>query len=171
MRPPLWIVTVLWIAAACGKSAFERQRDVGRCSERSSDALEIQLCLESEHGWKTAEAGPAAATRAHELDSLQALRADSAWAAEAARHRTEIRQCAGPDLPRCLLIQFGWPQERAAAAADSVWAANASTHRREVEACTRQRENVSSCLVLRYKWPSDRALKANDSILRARMAR
>jgi len=167
MKP--WLATALLLAVACGKSERERRGDIARCSANSSDALEIELCLEANRGWKEAEAGPAAAKRAHELDSLEALRADSVWAAGAPRRRSEIRECAGPQLVRCLLVQFGWPEERAKAASDSVWRAHAATHQREIVACARQRENVSSCLMLRYQWASDRALAVADSIARAKM--
>jgi hypothetical protein len=164
-----WVVALVFVAA-CGRSEAERQRAVARCSENSSDELEIQLCLETEYSWKTDEAAPAAAARAHELDSLEALRADSLWALSGARRRDEVRQCAGPELPRCLLTRFGWPEERARAAADSVWSADDAAHRREVQACAHERQaNVGSCLMLRYKWPPDRALAVYDSIQRARM--
>jgi len=167
MKP--WLAAALLLAVACGKSERERRGDIARCSATSSDALEIQLCLEANRGWKEAEAGPAAAKRAHELDSLEASRADSAWAVGAAKRRSEMRECAGPQLVRCLLVQFGWPEERAKAASDSVWRANAATHHREIVTCARQRENVSSCLLLRYQWPTERALAVDDSIARAKM--
>ena len=168
MKP--WLAVALLLAVACGKSEPEKRWDIARCSATSSDALEIQLCLETNRGWKEAEAGPAAAKRARELDSLEVVRADSVWATGAARRRSELRECAGPQLVRCLLVQFGWPEERAKAASDSVWLANAAAHQREIVACTRQRDsNVGSCLMLRHQWPNDRALAVDDSIARAKM--
>ena len=168
MKP--WLTVVLLLAVACGKSERERRGDIARCSANSSDALEIQLCLEANRSWKEAEAGPAAKKRAHELDSLEGVRADAAWAAGASKRGSEIRECAGPQLVRCLLVQFGWPEERAKAASDSLWRANAAAHQREVVACTRQRDsNVGSCLLLRHQWPTDRALAADDSLARAKM--
>ena len=168
MKP--WLTAALLVVVACGKSEPERRWDIARCSATSSDALEIQLCLEANRGWKDAEAGPAAARRARELDSLEALRADSVWATGATKRRSEIRECAGPQLVRCLLVQFGWPEQRAKAADDSVWRASAASHQREIVACARQRDsNVSSCLLLQYQWSSDRALAVADSIARAKM--
>lgn len=165
-----YLVALLVVAAACAKSDVERRRDIANCSEASSDALEIGLCLETRYGWKEAEAGPAATTRARELDSIEAWVDDSIWALAGARRQAEVRACAGADLSRCLLVRFGWPEPRTVAAAESVWIANGATHRKEVEACSRQRDSsVGSCLMLRYKWPTERALALDDSIQRARM--
>lgn len=157
-------------ALACGRSEAERKRDIARCSDRSSDALEIQLCLETQRGWKEAEASTAAAARAHELDSLETLHDDSVWAAEGAKHHAEMQECAGPELPRCLVARFAWPEERARASADSAWSEHAAQHRRETQTCAQERQaNVGSCLMLRFKWPPDRAMAVYDSVQRARM--
>jgi hypothetical protein len=165
-----WLMAALVAVAACSKTEGERAPDIARCSNFSSDALEIQLCLETQFAWKEAEARQAAVTTARGLDSINARRADSAWAAGAAARRVEVRQCAGADQARCLLTRFGWPPERARAAADSVWAMGSPAHRREVLACAGDRQgNVGSCLMLRYKWPPERALATYDSIQRERM--
>jgi hypothetical protein len=164
------LLVLVLAALACGKTEGERRRDVARCSERSADALEIQLCLETEYAWKDADAGPASIARAAELDSLRRHEDDSIWAAGARQRRDEIRRCTEPDLARCLLVQFGWPEERAKAAADSVWHSGAVAHGRAVRACRQQREaNVGSCLMLRYRWPHARALALEDSLVRERM--
>jgi hypothetical protein len=165
-----WLIAALLVVGACGKTEGERERDVTRCSDASGDQLEIQLCLETQFAWKEAEAQTAAVARKRELDSISAWRADSAWAASGATRRAEVRQCAGPELERCLLARFGWPEERARAAEDSVWTANGAAHRRELQSCARDRRaNVGSCLILTHKWPAARALAAYDSVQRERM--
>lgn len=165
-----WSCFVLGVTLAACKSDAARRAELEGCSERSSDALEIQLCLESNYGWKEAEAGVAAAARARELDSVETLRADAIWARDDARHRDEIRDCGESDLTRCLVMRYAWPEERAVRAADSTWAAAAPRHQREIQDCLGQRQSsVGSCLTLRYKWPTRRALALDDSIQRARM--
>jgi hypothetical protein len=163
-----WALGV-WAVAACKTDAV-RRGEVAACSERSRDALEIELCLSSNYGWKEGDARRAAVMRARYLDSLHALVADSLWAVQAARRRSEISECGEADMARCLLVRFGWPERRAAAASDSVWRANTPRHRTEIQACSNQRQSsVGSCLILRYKWPNQRALALDDSIQRARM--
>ncbi len=165
-----WVLLALAAAVACGKTEGERARDLNRCSETSTDALEIQLCLETQYRWKESEAQTAAATRAQQIDSVRQWREDSAWAASGPARHAEVRECAGVDQERCLLTRFGWPPERARAAAESVWTADATAHRRELQACARELQaNIGSCLMLRYKWPPPRALAVSDSIQRARM--
>ena len=169
MRRACWWLLIAAAVAAC-KTDAARRTEVVACSERSGDALEIELCLTGNYRWKVPEAKTAAAARASELDSLETMRDDSAWALTGARRRDEIRQCGDQDLAPCLLVTFGWPQRRAEAAAESVWTANTPRHTREIQDCTtRYQSGVGACLQLRYKWPSQRALALDDSIMRARM--
>ncbi|HEX9703970.1 MAG TPA: hypothetical protein VGA20_01835 [Gemmatimonadales bacterium] len=163
-----------WILGACTlaacKSDVTRREEIAACSRRSADALEIELCLTGNYRWKPAEARPAAETRSQQLATIRQRREDSVWARGAAQRRDEIRSCEDPDLARCLLVRFGWPEQRAGAAADSVWQANVPRHRREIQECSAQRQSsVGSCLMLRHKWPTQRALALDDSIQRARM--
>jgi hypothetical protein len=163
-----------WILGACAlaacKSDVTRREEVSACSRRTADALEIELCLTGNYRWKAVEARQAAATRSQQLATMRRRTEDSVWALSGARRRDEIRQCEDPDLSRCLLVRFGWPEQRANAAADSVWVANVARHRREVQECSAQRQSsVGSCLMLRHKWPTQRALALDDSIQRARV--
>ncbi|HXF96709.1 MAG TPA: hypothetical protein VNI61_11480 [Gemmatimonadales bacterium] len=170
-------LSILGAALACAagaacKTEAARRQEIAACSERTSDPLEIELCLSSNYGWKDAEARTAAGARARELDSLEALRADSIWRLEGARRRAEILECGETDLKRCLVVRFAWPEDRAVAAAESTWRANAPRHRREIQACTGQPGvSVGNCLLLHYKWPPERALALDDSIQRARARR
>ena len=169
MRRASWWLMIVAGVAGC-KTEAARRTEVMACSERSGDALEIELCLTGNYRWKEPEARAAAAVRAKELDSLERLRDDAAWAESGARRRAEILQCGDQELETCLLVTFGWPKPRADAAAESVWTANVARHQREVRDCSVQRQSsVGSCLMLRYKWPDRRALKLDDSIMRERL--
>jgi hypothetical protein len=163
-----WWILAVGTLAAC-KSDVTRREEIAACSERTADALEIELCLIGNYRWKPDAARSAAELRSRQLSAVRQRREDSLWALGAARRRSEIGQCDEPDLARCLLVRFGWPEQRAVAAAESVWQANAQRHRREVQECAAQRQSsVGSCLMLRYKWPTQRALALDDSIQRAR---
>jgi hypothetical protein len=171
MKPAWFIAGLLALAAAC-KTESARRAEVAACSETSADALEIELCLSGNYGWKEAEARPVAATRARQLATVRTRSEDSAWAANDAQHRADIRQCGDEELSRCLLVRFGWPERRAIAASDSVWKASGPERRREVQSCVAQVQTgalVGPCLRLRYKWPSQRALALDDSLARERM--
>ena len=156
-------------AAAC-KTESARRAEIAACSERTADSLEIELCLTGNYRWKDDEARRAAGIRSRQLALLRRQREDSLWAADAPRHRQEIRQCGDEELSRCLMVRFGWPERRASAAADSVWQADAAKHRREAQACLAQGPSgVGACLQLRYKWPARRALALDDSLMRERL--
>jgi hypothetical protein len=158
---------------AC-KTDSARRTEIEACSERSADPLEIELCLSGNYGWKESDARSAAGTRARQLAVIRQRSEDSAWAANDRLHREHIRACGeqGGDLARCLLLRFGWTEQRAAVAADSVWAADGSQHAREVRDCLGQGQPgalIGPCLQLRHKWPSQRALALDDSLARARL--
>ena len=169
MRRAWWCVLLVAGAAAC-KTDAARRAEVVACSERSGDALEIELCLSGNYGWKAPEARTAGIARAGELDSLERVRDDSLWALSAARRRDEIRKCGDQDLAPCLLVTYAWPPRRAEAAAESVWRAELPRHQREIRQCAAEYQTgVGACLQLKYKWLQARALALDDSIMRARM--
>jgi len=166
------IVMALVVAAACGKKTTRRD-EIVECSSISLDAKGTTQCLVQLYKWKVDEATQAAQDRAYELDSLKTWKEDSVWALDAAKHRSDLRNCTSRSEPLkdCLLIA-GWPLSRVRAAADSVWTAELPQHRRELQTCMAKRDfNLSSCLTLYYKWDSDRALATADSVTRARLGR
>jgi hypothetical protein len=72
-------------------------------------------------------------------------------------------------MKECLLVRYGWPQDRATRTADSAWQRNAAQHAREVTSCRRGRNPVASCLMLNYKWNAQRAMATEDSLRRLRL--
>jgi hypothetical protein len=167
-----WCVAVLLAALACGKSESRRREEVRACSAITMDAAGAANCLVLQYKWKKNQALAAATRFAHEQDSLEQVKADSAWRADRGRHVKEISQCAADpsgDMTRCLL-GYGWAEERARATEDSSWRANTSQHRQEVASCSRRRDmQAGACLQLYYKWSPGRALAVDDSIRRAKM--
>jgi len=166
------IVIALVVAAACGKKTTRRD-EIVECSSISLDAKGTTQCLVQLYKWKVDEATRAAQDRAYELDSLKTWKEDSVWALDAAKHRSDLRNCTSRSEPvkDCLLIA-GWPLSRVRDATDSIWTAELPQHRRELQTCMAKRDfNLSSCLTLYYKWDSDRALATADSVTRARLGR
>ena len=166
------IVIALVVAVACGKKTTRRD-EIVECSSISLDAKGTTQCLVQLYKWKVDEATRAAQDRAYELDSLKTWKEDSVWALDAAKHRSDLRNCTSRSEPvkDCLLIA-GWPLSRVRAATDSIWTAELPQHRRELQTCMAKRDfNLSSCLTLYYKWDSDRALATADSVTRARLGR
>ncbi len=165
-------ITMVVLAAACGKSPAARARDVGVCAD-TADAGRIAACLRG-RGWTPATADSAAVARAAELDAMFARQADSAWREDSLIHTADLARCAGRsgDVDRCLRLA-GWPAARATVAAESLWHVDADAHRQQVERCggNRARSNIADCLMLHYKWTATRALAANDSVQRARLTR
>lgn len=170
---PRTAVAVLLVAlgvSSCSKSAEERRNDVDRCAAINTQAELIALCLTTEHKWKDAEADSAARLRQHELDSTRTAQEEAMWRSDSARHRTAVRDCTkGNDVKECLLVRYGWPQERATRTADSAWQRNAAQHGREIRSCQRGRNPVASCLMLNYKWNAARAMATEDSLRRLRL--
>lgn len=176
MKAPARVLTSLLalsvLAIACGKKTTRRD-EIVECSSISLDAKGTTQCLVQLYKWKVDEATRAAQDRAYELDSLKTWREDSVWALDAAKHRSDLRNCTSRSEPvkDCLLIA-GWPLSRVRDAADSIWTAELPQHRRELQTCMAKRDfNLSSCLTLYYKWDSDRALATADSVTRARLGR
>ena len=160
------------LAIACGKKTTRRD-EIVECSSISLDAKGTTQCLVQLYKWKIDEATRAAQDRAYELDSLKTWKEDSVWALDAAKHRSDLRNCTSRSEPvkDCLLVA-GWPLSRVRDAADSIWTAELPQHRRELQTCMAKRDfNLSSCLTLYYKWDSDRALATADSVTRARLGR
>ncbi len=168
-----WIATGVVVAAlACRKSEARKLEEVRACSAITMDAAGAANCLVLQYKWKKNQALTAATRFAHEQDSLEQFKADSAWRADRGRHAKEISQCAvdpSGDMTRCLL-GYGWAEERAQATEDSTWRANASKHRQEIGSCSRRRDmQAGACLQLYYKWNPARAMAVDDSIRRAKM--
>ena len=169
------VVTTLALnVLGCGKSAAKKLAEVRECSAITMDAKGAAQCLVLQHKWKESEALAAATRYQQEQDSIAQAHADSAWRADAGRHRNEVAQCAkdpSGEVARCL-VGFGWADARASATADSLWRHDASKHRQELAKCARNRQiQVGSCLQLYYKWSPERALAVDDSIRRAQMRR
>jgi hypothetical protein len=166
------VIALLAVSSACAKKS-SRRAEIVECSSISLDAKGTTQCLVQLYHWKVNEATLAAQDRAVELDSLKTWHEDSIWALGAAKHRTDLKNCASGNEPvkSCLLIA-GWPLSRVRDAADSIWNAELPAHRRELQTCMAKRDfNLSSCLTLYYKWESDRALATADSVTRARLGR
>ena len=163
-------LSLLALAAACGKSEASRRKDVASCSAISVDTIGTVNCLVELHNWKPAEARLAAHNYQRQLDSTHAVQEDSLWNLDAAAHRRDRDRCANQgDLVQCLMFA-GWPEDRARRVADSLWARDAGRHARELSDCARRsRANPASCLMLSYRWDQERAQAAGDSIMRARM--
>jgi hypothetical protein len=158
---------VALLALACSKSEEERRSDVDRCSAVNTQAELISLCLISEHKWKDAAADSAARRRQHELDSARTAQEEALWRSDSVRHKVALRDCGKTnDMKECLLVRYGWPQDRATRTADSAWRRNAAAHIREVKSCQRGRNPVASCLMLNYKWNAARAMATEDSLRR-----
>ena len=171
----VWLAAAVALSAAgCGKSAAKKAREVRECSSITMDAKGAAQCLVLQYKWKQAEALSAATRYQQEQDSIAQSHADSAWRADARRHKDEVAQCAkdpSGEVARCL-VSYGWADARATATADSVWRHDASRHRQELVKCARNRQiQVGSCLQLYYKWSPERALAVDDSIRRAQMRR
>jgi hypothetical protein len=166
------VATVMLGALGCGKSEAKKLAEVRECSRITMDAQGAAVCLVKQFRWKETEALAAATRYQQEQDSLAQSRADSAWRADAGRHKKEVAQCAADpsgEVARCL-VGYGWADARAGAAADSLWRHDAPTHRSQVTRCTRQRQmQAGACLQLYYKWSPERALAVDDSIRRAQM--
>ncbi len=173
--------TKAWLPAAlagslvgCGKSEAKKLEEVRECSAITMDAKGAAQCLALQYKWKQSEALAAATAYQHQQDSLAQLRADSAWRADAARHKKEIAQCArdpSGEVARCL-AGYGWAEPRAKATDDSVWRGDAATHRQQIKSCSNRRGvGVGACLQLYYKWSPERALALDDSIRRAKLVR
>ena len=160
------------LAIACGKKSTRRD-EIVECSSISLDAKGTTQCLVQLYKWKVDEATRAAQARARELDSLKTWREDSVWHLDAAKHRSDLRNCANrPEAVKDCLLIAGWPLSRVRTAADSIWTAQLPQHRRELQTCMAKRDfNLSSCLTLYYKWDSERALATADSVTRARLGR
>ncbi len=174
MRTPLWMLIALAAVvtmAGCSKKRT-RRNEVVECSSISLDAKGTTLCLVQLYKWKLPDATRAAATRAHELDSLKTWQEDSVWNVGADKHKRDFKACRGAEqLNNCLLVA-GWPLRRVTHTTDSMWNAEVPQHRRELQACMAKRDfNLSSCLTLYYKWDSERALATADSVTRARLGR
>jgi hypothetical protein len=170
---PRTAVAVLVIALAtwsCSKSEEERRNDVDRCAAVNTQAELIALCLTSDHKWKDAAADSAARLKQHELDSARTAQEAAIWNSDSARHKAALRECGkSNDMKECLLVRYGWPQDRATRTADSAWQRNAAQHAREVTSCRRGRNPVASCLMLNYKWNAQRAMATEDSLRRLRL--
>jgi len=170
-----WCAAAVALAAAgCGKSAAKKAAEVRECSAITMDAKGAAQCLVLQYKWKQAEALTAATRYQQEQDSIAQLHADSAWRADAARHRDEVSRCGkdpSGEIARCL-VSYGWAAARANATADSLWRHDAPRHREELTKCAHNRQiPVGSCLQLYYKWSPERALAVDDSIRRAQMRR
>jgi hypothetical protein len=160
----------LVLLMACSKSQEDKRAEVERCAAVNTQAELISLCLLSEHKWKEPAADSAGKKRAHELDSTRTAQETSLWNADSAQHKAALRECTkGNDVKECLLLRFGWSQERATHTADSMWQRNASQHAREIRSCQRGRNPIASCLMLNFKWNASRALATDDSVRRAQM--
>ena len=169
---PTVVATLMLAALGCGKSEAKKLTEVRECSRITMDAQGAAVCLVKQFRWKETEALAAATRYQQEQDSLAQSHADSAWRADAARHKKEVAQCAADpsgEVARCL-VGYGWADARAGAAADSLWRHDAPTHHSQVTRCTRQRQmQAGACLQLYYKWSPERALAVDDSIRRAQM--
>jgi len=172
-RTKAWFAAALTVSAlACVKSAAKKLSEVRECSRITMDAKGAAQCLVLQYKWKSPQALAAATSYQQQQDSIAQSRADSAWTADAGRHKKEMETCArdpSGDVSRCL-VGFGWADARASATADSLWRYDAGTHRQQLVACTRQRKmQAGACLQLYYKWNPERALAVDDSIRRAQM--
>lgn len=158
------------LTLGCGKSAEERARDVGICSD-TADAGRIAACLRG-RGWDAAPADSAAGRSAAVLDSVYRRQLDSVWRVDTVSHASVLARCAdrGGDVASCLLLA-GWPPERATATAESLWNTEADLHQQQVGQCVRGSAggNIADCLMLYHKWHVTRALAANDSVQRLRL--
>ena len=172
MRRVKALCALLALTAGCAKPEATKREEIRNCSAISLDAPGISACLVAQYHWREADAQGAGRAQEHALDSVGAFERDSAWHADAAKHREELASCArgGGDIDRCLEDNHGWTPERASAAADSLWRGAAPKHREEIKRCMAQgKGNVGSCLVLYYKWDSKHALALNDSLERAKI--
>ena len=172
-RTKAWFAAVIAVfALACGKSAEKRLAEVRECSRITMDAKGAAQCLVLQYKWKSPQALAAATSYQQQQDSIAQSRADSAWTADAGRHKKEMETCArdpSGDVARCL-VGFGWADARASATADSLWRHDSGEHRQQVTRCTRQRQmQAGACLQLYYKWSPERALAVDDSIRRAHL--
>jgi len=166
------LITVA-LAAGCAKPEAKKRDEMRNCSAISLDAPAITACLETQYHWNDVEAKTAGETQQHEMDSVAAFQRDSAWHADAVRHRAELRKCAAAagDVGACLEDSYAWEPGRASAAFDSLWRTDASIHRLQIRRCAAQRKSsVGSCLMLYYKWDPKHALALTDSLERAKIA-
>ncbi|HYK83151.1 MAG TPA: hypothetical protein VEU55_08415 [Gemmatimonadales bacterium] len=168
-----WCGATLALAVlACGRSAKKMAAEVRSCSAITMDAKGAAQCLQLQYKWKPSQADSAATAFQREQDSVAQVAADAAWRADAAKHKTEVRQCADDpsgEVARCL-VAFGWADARAKGTADSLWRRDAAKHRGEVLKCISQRKmQPGACLQLYYKWSPEQALAVDDSIRRAKM--
>jgi len=163
---------LLTLVAGCAKPEAKKREEIRNCSAISLDAPGISACLVAQYHWSQPDAQTAGRAQEHALDSVAAFERDSAWHADAAKHREELASCAraGGEVGRCLEDNYGWTPERASAAFDSVWHTAATKHRDEIRRCEAQRKgSVGSCLMLYYKWDPKHALALNDSLERAKL--
>jgi hypothetical protein len=161
------------LAAAGCKLESTKRKEVRECVAISLSVQGAAACLEARYNWKKEAALAAAQSYRGQLDSAAQVTADSAWKAEAARHRREVEECRGDQsrsLARCLQETYLWSETRAKATDDSLWRHDAAKHQDEVQQCVRRRDmNTASCLQLYYKWSPERALALADSIERAKL--
>jgi hypothetical protein len=172
MRGVIAPVTLLVLLTGCAKPEATKREEIRNCSAISLDAPGISACLIAQYHWREADAQTAGRVEEHALDSIAGFERDSAWHADASKHREELGSCArgGGDVERCLEDNDGWAPERAAAAFDSLWRTETPGHRDEIRRCEAQRKtNVGSCLILYYKWDPKHALAVSDSLERAKM--
>jgi hypothetical protein len=172
MRGVVALSALVALAAACAKPEATKREEIRNCSAISLDAANISACLVAQYHWREADAQVAGHAQEHTLDSVAAFERDSAWHADAAKHREELASCnrSGGDIDRCLEDNYGWTPERASATFDSIWHIATPKHREEIRRCEAQRKsNVGSCLMLYYKWDPKHALALNDSLERAKM--
>lgn len=102
-----WLEDSAWNAdsLAHGRAVRECQSGIRRGDLGASN---LETCLLLRFGW---EERRAVATT------------DSLWARDAARHRREVRDCAGHGVAgsaSCLMLRYGWPTQRAQAVYDSL---------------------------------------------------
>ena len=168
---PRTVVAVLLLGLlGCGKSEEKRREEVARCGGLSSDADVIAVCLMTEHKWKERPADSAGKREAFRIDSMRIAQEAMLWNADSERHKAALKTCAKTnDVRECLLVNHGWPADRATRAADSLWARDGQTHARQIRSCTRAQGPVASCLMLNYKWNAARAMATEDSVRRARL--
>jgi|SRR5579862_3855030 len=160
------------LAAACAKPEATKKDEIRNCSAISLDAPGIAACLVAQYHWRQGDAQAAGQSQQHTLDSAAAFERDSAWHADAAKHREELASCTRGhgDVDRCLEDDYGWTPDRAGMTADSAWRSATSKHRDQIRHCQAQRNtSVGSCLMLYYKWDPKRALALNDSLERAKI--
>ena len=172
MRGVVVFSALVALASACAKPEATKREEIRNCSAISLDATGISACLVAQYHWREADAQAAGHSQEHTMDSVAAVERDSAWHADAAKHREELASCnrSGGDIDRCLEDNYGWTPERAGATFDSIWRVATPKHREEIRRCEAQRKsNVGSCLILYYKWDPKHALALNDSLERAKM--